>query len=225
MSVTQSGGFPAVIIGGLTITLIDVLYLGLFGFFIYQAFKNRKMERDLKDPKFVYEGSVKPTSFAIIGMIVAFGIVTIYTQKQILTGLLMMLLGVGFYFSSRNKLIVSAEGLYADHQFLRWDEVRKWAWDIKGHSLVLISKSPGKEQVRRVLRVGSVNMAEVNDKIRFFKLGKGEGGEMPTLEYPEDRDKKASKSKEESKKNTEDAPQAHKTGLKGTGKHTKKRKK
>lgn len=163
---------PGINIAGINVTFIDVLYLGMLIFLLYQVFRSLKMERKLKDPKYSFSTRPKSINMVLMSIIFIFGVMTIVNQKEYARGLMMIFLGITFYYSSQNKVIVSQEGLFADNKFIRWQELRKWAWDTKTGNLVIITKEFGKNEMRQVLQIGRPHMAEINERIREFKLGK-----------------------------------------------------
>lgn len=216
----QQAATPGFTIFGQSLNLIDILYLGLVIFFAYQTFKSYRMRKKMSDPKYIYSGQTSVMNLVLSILIVGFGIMTLVMDGgRPFTGILMIILGIIFYISTSGKIIVSGEGLFADSHYISWKELRKWAWDIKGKCLVVITKQPGKPQERMVLRVGNVNMAEINDKIRFFKLGKLTPEQRAAAEAEEQR-----WAEEESAMGAFDEKEVpeHKTGLKGTSKRKKK---
>lgn len=159
-------------IAGQPITVIDVLYLGLLIFFIYQLNKSRKLMKLLKEPKYVYQTKFRIMNLVLTAFITVFGVLNVAWQGAYVTGSAMILLSIVFFLSTQSKVVVAKNGLFADNRFISWDEIRKWAWDTKGGTLVIITKEFGKQENREILRVGQVNMAEINERIRYFKLGK-----------------------------------------------------
>lgn len=169
---TAQQAMPGIHIAGMTLTFIDLLYLGMLIFLLYQIFRANKMERKLKSPKYSFSTRPKSINMVLMSIIFLFGVMTIVSQKEYARGLMMIFLGITFYFSSQNKVIVSQEGLFADNKYIPWSELRKWAWDTKTGNLVIITKEFGKNEMRQVLQVGRPHMAEINERIREFKLGK-----------------------------------------------------
>ncbi|MDD7593701.1 MAG: hypothetical protein PUJ57_05680 [Peptoniphilaceae bacterium] len=215
-----ANAMPGFTIMGQTLNLIDILYLGLLIFFAYQTFKSYRMRKSMTDPKFVYSGQTGIMNLVLTIMIIGFGIMTLFMDGgRPVTGVLMILLGIVFYISTSGKIVVSQQGLFADNKFITWKELRKWAWDVKGKCLVVITKQPGKPQERLVMRVGNVNMGEINDKIRFFKLGKLTPEQRAAAEAEEQRWAAEETLSAEAEAKDEKPQQ---TGLKGTSKHKKK---
>lgn len=163
---------PGIHIAGMTITIIDLLYLGMLIFLLYQVVRAIRMERKLEEPKYSFSTRPKSINMVLMSIIFIFGVMTIVSQKEYARGVMMMFLGITFYFSSKNKVIVSREGLFADNKFIPWQELRKWAWDTKTGNLVIITKEFGKNETRQVLQIGRTHMSEINTRIREFKLGK-----------------------------------------------------
>ena len=163
---TAQQAIPGIHIAGMTLTFIDLLYLGMLIFLLYQIFRANKMERKLKSPKYSFSTRPKSINMVLMSIIFLFGVMTIVSQKEYARGLMMIFLGITFYFSSQNKVIVSQEGLFADNKYIPWSELRKWAWDTKTGNLVIITKEFGKNEMRQVLQVGRPHMAEINERIR-----------------------------------------------------------
>lgn len=163
---------PGFQIAGTRVTIIDLLYLGMLVFLLYQVFRAVRMERKLKAPKYSYSTRPKSINMVLMSIIFIFGVMTIVSQKEYARGLMMIFLGITFYFSSKNKIIVSQEGLFADNKYIPWQDLRKWAWDTKTGNLVIITKEFGKSEMRQVLQIGRPHMGEINERIREFKLGK-----------------------------------------------------
>lgn len=192
----QAGQMPGIHLLGTTLTVIDLLYVGMLLFLLYQVFRGIKIEKKLQQPKYSYATRPKSINLVLMGIIILFGILTMTWQGEYVRGLIMVLLGITFYFSSRNRVIVSPEGLFADNKYITWNEMRKWAWDTKTGNLVIITKERGKAETRQVLQIGRLNMTEINERIRVFKLGK----ESAWLEEKEALDRKKNKKTEDEHK-------------------------
>lgn len=195
----QAGQMPGIHLLGTTLTVIDLLYVGMLLFLLYQVFRGIKIEKKLQQPKYSYATRPKSINLVLMGIIILFGILTMTWQGEYVRGLIMVLLGITFYFSSRNRVIVSPEGLFADNKYITWNEMRKWAWDTKTGNLVIITKERGKAETRQVLQIGCLHMTEINERIRVFKLGK----ESAWLEEKEALDRKKNKKTEDGHKSKE----------------------
>lgn len=195
----QAGQMPGIHLLGTTLTVIDLLYVGMLLFLLYQVFRGIKIEKKLQQPKYSYATRPKSINLVLMGIIILFGILTMTWQGEYVRGLIMVLLGITFYFSSRNRVIVSPEGLFADNKYITWNEMRKWAWDTKTGNLVIITKERGKTETRQVLQIGRLHMTEINERIRVFKLGK----ESAWLEEKEALDRKKNKKTEDGHKSKE----------------------
>lgn len=208
-------------IAGQPITVIDVIYLALLIFFFYQLYKSNKLMKLIEEPKYVYKTKFRMMNLVLTAFITVFGVLNVVWQDAYVTGFAMIILSIVFFISTQSKVVVAKNGIFADNRFLTWNEIRKWAWDSKGGNLVIISKEYGKPESREILRVGQVNMAEINERIRFFKLGKSSDlleEEMP-IEQVDSSDDRL-----EEDQNLEETER--KEGLAGTGKsRNKKRKK
>ena len=192
----QAGQMPGIHLLGTTLTVIDLLYVGMLLFLLYQVFRGIKIEKKLQQPKYSYATRPKSINLVLMGIIILFGILTMTWQGEYVRGLIMVLLGITFYFSSRNRVIVSPEGLFADNKYITWNEMRKWAWDTKTGNLVIITKERGKAETRQVLQIGRLHMTEINERIRVFTVGK----ESAWLEEKEALDRKKNKKTEDEHK-------------------------
>lgn len=210
-------------IAGIPITIVDVLYIGLLIFFAYQAIKAERLLKKLEEPKYVYRTKSRGLNVVLTVIIAIFGILTFIMQKAYITGSIMVILSFFFLLSSRTKVVVAKNGFFADNRLIRWDQFKRWAWDTKGGNLVIITKQFGKPEQREVLRVGRVNMTEINERIRFFKLGKN----STLLEEVDAAEKDVIEETEDGKiiEGKELAPPepAKKQGLAGTGKSAGKK--
>ncbi len=229
---------PGFTVGGLTLTIIDFLYLAMLLFLAYQTVRSHQVLSRLEEPKYTFESRPKTINLILTVMILGFGVITFVLQKSYVTGVIMILLGLVFLYSSRNRVIVAKEGFFADNKYFTWGEVRRWAWDVEGGNLVIVTKTRGKKMERQVLQVGRVKMTEINERFRQFKLGKtpvipGEtdSTEPEPLEAPESLedavlDEAAVEENRFADQKTQQEAAEHRVGLKGTGKsHQKRRKK
>ena len=169
-STKQEAGDPAKTTFGSTQFAL-ILYAGLLLFMGYNYVKSLRSKAKVKGEKTVFHTKTGWSILILILAILGLGIGNVVIGEYA-TGAVMIALSIIFALQSREPIIVSEEGIYADTQYYPWTDVRRWGWDRSKGDLVVITKEFGKDEQSHYLRIGKQHMNEVNQKIREYKLGK-----------------------------------------------------
>nr|WP_072514160.1 DUF5673 domain-containing protein [Ndongobacter massiliensis] len=152
--------------------MILLIYGALLLYFLYTIFKGYRARGKISQDRAVFSRKPRKLIYIVSGMIAVIGAYNI-VLKEYFIGAVMAALGFVFLYSSMEKVVVAANGIYGDSKFYNWDIVRKWAWDKRSGDLILLVKERGKQDQNAIIRVGTENMVAVNDAIRKYKLNKG----------------------------------------------------
>lgn len=74
----QAGQMPGIHLLGTTLTVIDLLYVGMLLFLLYQVFRGIKIEKKLQQPKYSYATRPKSINLVLMGIIILFGLSLIH---------------------------------------------------------------------------------------------------------------------------------------------------
>ncbi|MDY3052575.1 MAG: DUF5673 domain-containing protein [Ndongobacter sp.] len=151
--------------------LVLFLYGGLLLYFLYQFYKGARARKAITGERFEFPRTTRRMNLILAMLVAGLGIVN-FIMQDYLGGALMFALAVVFFALTKEKIIVCANGIYADSNFYEWKDVKRWGWDKKEGDLILISHERGKKDESHIIRIGREQMEPVNDRIRQFKLNK-----------------------------------------------------
>jgi len=151
--------------------MIVIVYGIILLFLAYQWYKGLKMRRKLEGERYAFKRPITIINYILVFSMIILGGLNIY-GGQLYGGIVIALLGIVFFVSRFDSIIVGENGIYGDTQFVSWKEVKRWGWDKKRGDLILVTKEKGKPEKNTFMRVGVDLMIPVNDRIREMKLGK-----------------------------------------------------
>ncbi|MDO5026210.1 MAG: DUF5673 domain-containing protein [Tissierellia bacterium] len=152
-------------------TLIYVLYGAMIIYFMYKQITGYREKKKLKGQVLsTFRKEVSKVTYILAALIVAFGIFNI-VNKQYISGILMITLVVILIIDTRDSVIVTEMGIYAQGKFLLWTQIKKWAFDLDSSDLVLTYKDDMQEK-NQYVKIDKNKIEELNMIIRKLKLGK-----------------------------------------------------
>ena len=83
----------------------------------------------------------------------------------------MVTLAILFIITTNEKMFITEDGIFDQGTYIKWDELKKWGFDLKNSELVLKSKIGYEEKVNYV-KVKEEDVDEINELIRKYKLNK-----------------------------------------------------
>lgn len=158
-------------------SVIIVLYGLIVAFFLYRIVKHILAKKNIEGEVRAFK---KPTSsfeiILIVILVITGGVNVYYGYKQgnnqsILTALVMLLLALVFYISSRLNIYVAENGILANSKFSTYKQIKKWGFDTDSGDIVILVKDKMGES-RESTKVRKEDIEEINTLIRRYKLGK-----------------------------------------------------
>ncbi len=154
-----------------SMTFIYVLYGAMILYFVYRQIVGYRERKKIKGQVLsTFKKEVSKVTYILAALIVGFGIFNI-VNKQYLSGILMITLVIILLIDTRDSVIVSEMGIYAQGKFILWSQIKKWAFDLETSDLVLTYKEDMEEK-NQFVKVDKEKIEELNMIIRKLKLGK-----------------------------------------------------
>ncbi len=151
-------------------TFIYILYGGLILMLLVKYIKSLSLKSKIKLDKKEYVKPRNKWTYYLSAIIIGFGFMNIL-GKQTLVGILMVTLAVLFIITTNEKMFITEDGIFDQGTYIKWDELKKWGFDLKNSELVLKSKIGYEEKVNYV-KVKEDDVDEINELIRKYKLNK-----------------------------------------------------
>lgn len=152
-------------------SFIYILYGGMILYILYKIFTSYKERQNIKGQTVSkFRKEVGKATYILAALIVGFGVFNI-VNKEVISGILMIALVLVLLIYTRDSIIVTEAGIYAQGKFLLWQQVKKWAFDLNSSELVLTYKEDMLEK-NQFIKVDKDKIEELNMIIRKLKLGK-----------------------------------------------------
>lgn len=154
-----------------SMTFIYVLYGGMILYFIYRQIAGYRERQKIQGQVLsTFRKEISKVTYILGALIIGFGIFSI-VNKQYIPGALMIILVIVLLIDTRDSIIVTEAGIYAQGKFLLWSQIKKWAFDLDSSELVLTYKEDIQEK-NQYVKVDKNKIEELNMIIRKLKLGK-----------------------------------------------------
>lgn len=154
-----------------SMTFIYVLYGGMILYFIYRQIAGYRERQKIQGQVLsTFRKEISKVTYILAALIIGFGIFNI-VNKQYISGALMIILVIVLLIDTRDSIIVTEAGIYAQGKFLLWSQIKKWAFDLDSSELVLTYKEDIQEK-NQYVKVDKNKIEELNMIIRKLKLGK-----------------------------------------------------
>lgn len=154
-----------------SMTFIYVLYGGMILYFIYRQIAGYRERQKIQGQVLsTFRKEISKVTYILGALIIGFGIFSI-VNKQYISGALMIILVIVLLIDTRDSIIVTEAGIYAQGKFLLWSQIKKWAFDLDSSELVLTYKEDIQEK-NQYVKVDKNKIEELNMIIRKLKLGK-----------------------------------------------------
>lgn len=156
---------------------IIVLYVVMIGFLGYRLLKSRKEKKKLEGKITAFAKRISTMEYILFGMLIATGGFNLYNglkeniQYNKITGSVMILMALVFFFVTNEKLYIAENGLLMTGSFFTYKEVRKFGFDPERGDFVILVKSMGQES-RHAAQVKKEDIEQINTLMRKYKLGK-----------------------------------------------------
>lgn len=156
---------------------IIILYVVMIGFLAYRIIKSKKERKKLEGEITSFAKRNSTMEFVLFGMLIAVGGFNLYNgikqdvQYNKITGFVMILMAVVFFFTTNEKLHIGENGLIIMGKFFSYKEVRKFGFDPDRGDFVILVKTKGQE-TRHAAQVRKTDIDTINTLMRKYKLGK-----------------------------------------------------
>lgn len=150
--------------------LIFIMYGGLIIFFLYKIFKTNLAKKSLKGNLHRYGKNVTKALLILGVMIIGFGLYSIY-NKEYASGILMISLVVVLFIEYSSKNTFAENGFVIEGNFVEWNQVKKWAFNVEKGELV-VSYKKGYEEKTNYMRLNPQEIPEVDGLFKKLKLKK-----------------------------------------------------
>lgn len=156
---------------------IIILYVVMIGFLGYRLYKSQKEKKKLEGTVTTFSKRVSTMEYILFGMLIATGGFNLYNgltndvDYNKITGAVMIVMGLVFFFVTNEKLYIGENGLVMTGNFYTYKEVRKFGFDPDRGDFVILAKSKGQE-ARHAAQVKKEDIDMINTLMRKYKLGK-----------------------------------------------------
>lgn len=152
-------------------SLIYIMYGGLILYFIYRQIKAWKVKKKITgENRHEFKRSVTKLMIGLSALIVVFGIFQII-NKEYISGILMIALVLILAIDMLDKVIITEDGIYGQGNYVTWDKVKKFGFDVNTSEFVAAYKD-GMTDKNFFVKVEKSQIEEMNTLIRRYKLKK-----------------------------------------------------
>lgn len=157
--------------------IILILYGAITLFFIYRLFKQAKDRKLLGENALSFKKPISSIEMILFSILLVVGGVNFFNgyklndKNSMMTAVVMVVLAFVFMIFSLSKLYIAEEGMVLNSGFISFKELKKWGFDTNRGELVMAIKKD-KNTTRETVKVRKEDIAEINDLIRKYKLGK-----------------------------------------------------
>lgn len=151
--------------------IIIIMYGGLIIYFIYRQIKSIFEKRKITgSDRHYFRKNISKVMIALSSLIILFGIFNI-VNKQYTNGGLMIAVVLILWVDIFDKIIITEDGIYGQGNYITWDKVKKWGFDVESNEFVALYKD-GMSEKNIYIKVEKEHIDEMNELIRHFKLKK-----------------------------------------------------
>jgi len=156
---------------------IIILYVVMIGFLGYRLIKSSREKKKLEGKITTFKKRISSMEYILFALLVVTGAVNLYNGVKTdvsynkITGGVMILMALIFFFATNEKLYIAENGLLMTGNFYTYKEIKKFGFDSNRGDFVILVKSKGKEN-RSAFQSNKADIDVINKLMRKYKLGK-----------------------------------------------------